>query len=285
MESKTKSLLLIASAVTTTMVMPASSYAATLSFSQLNFNLEDFNLTPLENNNSNFGDNVAISGDETSTVTAEFDGGLDLIFDGTSNLITGSPQSQAMGEGNNYFGLSPLSSQAVGDFSIAANESFRFDFQASLNVENTVTLPDTGSVQTLAGASFFLVDTDTEEILDFFRVVGEVKTNLLGGENLDNEDVLFREGSPNVSFSQAVLDDSFGGLEESAQATVTGSFNRVFETDTDFTLFVNSVNRSCVQAPITSTPCEQKIPEPSTVGALACFFVGLGVIRFPRRIR
>jgi len=284
MEIKTKLLFLGTSALSSNLVITPTSYATTTSLSELNFDLKDFNQIPLENNNSNAGDNIAISGNKTSTVTAKFDGGLDFVVNNSTNFITGDSQSQAFGEGTKYFGISPLSSQALGNYSLGGNESFSFEFEATLKINNSVTTPDTGSIHTLAGASFFLVDSKTQDTLDFFRVVGDVKTNLLGGENTTNQDILFREGSSNVSFIQAQADKSFGGLTESAQANVTGSFNRFFDTPTDFTLYVNTINRSCVQTPVVANPCVQ-IPEPSTIGALACGVVWLGILRFAKRLR
>ena len=254
--------LALAPAVATSTIFASSANAATFSFSQVSLELDNFNQSPQDISADTDVSSIAISDDGLVTADVNFDS---IFFaDSSQVFINSESESSASGEGDRFFGQAQFFSELVGIFDVSASQDLEFDFEVSLNLENSVESPQSGSISTSGSASFFLIDNFSQEFLGIFDVFGALNTNLTN----DPGDIspLFQI-SDNILVTDVFSQNSFGDLQESAQASLEGSFQQGFDDDTQLALIAFTTSESCVQAPQADDACVQ-IPEPSNILAL-----------------
>ncbi|NET11370.1 MAG: PEP-CTERM sorting domain-containing protein [Symploca sp. SIO2B6] len=118
----------------------------------------------------------------------------------------------------------------LGNFAIGANDVFSFNFFGGVSVNTSVDQPSKEAATAFSGAGFLLFDiTDAANpiLLDSLGLFGRTST-------ADNNDILdFAFDSPsNISISNSSFDRQFGGWVESANASVSGMYQRTFSSDT-----------------------------------------------------
>ncbi|MCJ8282411.1 MAG: PEP-CTERM sorting domain-containing protein [Rivularia sp. ALOHA_DT_140] len=203
-------------------------------FSQDPFQISTFaNSVPLV-----FGEGDIASADAEADAFAEFL--TSPVSASNSNL------SKAFGDNRSYLAVADSESEIIGNFEIAAGTNFSFDFTADLNLETSIDNPTLENSRADGDILFLLVDTGNDTVLDFFNLAGSL--NALG-----DDDSVDLEVSENVTLDKPSINTNFGGLDESLQASVSGSFNRNFANQTNLALIEYKLNTVLVKAPESST--------------------------------
>ncbi|MBD0261537.1 MAG: hypothetical protein ICV78_02135 [Tolypothrix sp. Co-bin9] len=241
-------------------LVTAPSQAATFAYSEGNFNFTNINKTPLT-----FGTYT-----DTNTIAIANGGMVDTLALAKANFLALSPKastsslSLAWGEGRDYLAQAESEARVIGKFVIDANTPFSFNFTTDLNLETSIDNPRAESARAAGDTYFALIDTDNESILDFFSLMGNLNT--LG----DNDFIEFQK-SDNVTLNNPVITSNFGGIQESATASIQGFLQRSFANKTNLALVEVKRNQATV-----------KVPEPSINLAL---LLGFGVIAFARKAK
>ena len=142
----------------------------------------------------------------------------------------------------------------LGDFSVGANESFSFNFSGGLALNTAVDNPVTEVATTFAGIEFALFDTTNTAnpiLLDRLALFGTTNS----ANDNDVLELIF-DSPDHIGFSNQSLNRDFGGLVESAQATVSGRYQRTFATPTIVSLqevkTSNATSNTAIPEPTTS---------------------------------
>ena len=222
-------------------IASAPALAATLAYSGADFLLNNFSHSPTGTTtdvNVNTFTNAAPGSSINTSAEAM------AIFLGQNPLGYNTTLSMGIGEGNNYLGKADSKAKVVGNFLVGQNESFKFDFYGNLELRTSI---DTfwGESANAAGNIYFLVldatDSKKIDILDYFLLTGNLSTP-------GKPDYLFAKNSPRVKFDSLSKDKKFGGKEESALASVAGSYQRYFKKPTNLTVVEVKENRTKQQA-------------------------------------
>lgn len=267
------SLVATTSLVSSLFIANKPALAATFSFSETILELNNFSVSPQNPFADSSTKAVAISGGNGDVVQANAEGSLFFEADSDSAFINTDLYTDVSGEGDDFFGFGESSSLAIGSFSIDPNQILSFDFNLNLYAFNEVDRLLNSSVSTFSGVEFLLFDDITNNLIGDFTAITNLDTNL--AENINN-DFISVEGSENVFFEGSSVED-FEGNIESAELFLEGSFEQFFNNTTQVRLEVASLNRSCVQAPLTDDPCT-KVPEPDNAIILILGFLGLGLV-------
>lgn len=153
--------------------------------------------------------------------------------------------SKAFGDNQAYLASAESESEVIGDFEIKAGNNFSFDFTGNLNLETSIDNPLIENAVSTGEIFFGLWDIDNETLLDNFSLIG----NLTGK---DDNDFIELDKSNNVNLNEN-FDTNFGGLEESIEAPIKGSYKRFFANDTNLRLVEFKLNTAIAKAPEPST--------------------------------
>ena len=252
----------------------AATFASSSSSSGAILNIDNFNIAPQNPSSDTFSQAVAVSGSDNAKATADATAYVRFEANSDSAFLNTAITSKASGSGNNYFGFGESSSFAVGDFFIDASQTLSFDFQVSLDASNKLDSLNGSSISTFSGVNFFVLDNSTDNVVGAFRAISNIDTNLAEGAG---NDASFSQTSSNVILSDITSNASFGGNQEFAELSLQGSFTHTFNSATQVRLEVETLNRSCVQAPQTDDPCT-RVPEPDNAIALILSFLGVGLL-------
>ncbi|GAA6621937.1 hypothetical protein [Scytonema sp. NUACC26] len=249
-------LLLVTPLIASSSVLAAlPSYAASLALSEGAVEFTRFSQNPSE----------VVSDADIDTFEIARDGKVDAVAAADAVFVAASPTasnfslSRVLGEGTDYLGLAQSTAQVIGNFAVDAGTSFSFDFTANLNLAASIDYPLLESASASGDISLALLDTDTQSIIDFFSLQGNLSFQ-------DNNDFVALDTSENIVLSQPVTTYRFGGNEEFATVSVQGSLQRSFANNTNLTLVEVKRNQARVQA-----------PEPSTTLALLFLYGTFGV--------
>lgn len=266
------SLLTTTSIISSIFFTNLSAKAATFSFSEASLLLNNFSINaqnPAANSNSR---TIAISNHNPGGTETDAEANIAFVANSENDFLRTDLYSETSGDGNSFFGFGEASSSAIGNFAIAANQTFSFDFTTSLALFNEVDNSLEHSISSFGGVDFFLFDHNTNDILGNFSAISNLDTN--PAEDINND--FIQVNGTNVVISGDKFED-FEGNIESADVLVNGSFERLFNTATNVRLEVTAFSLSCVQAPLTSDPCT-RVPEPNNTATLLLGFLGLGLI-------
>jgi len=238
------------------MVAPAAN-AATLAFSDASAAFTQFSLIPeFQEVSTNTDTNtIATDGEVSANSDAE------AIFFATPPEAANFSFSKVEGNGAEYRGVASSQAKVLGSFFIpqdAKDKAFSFDF--ALNLSLFAEIDDaTFESASAIGAIAFLVyggsDPANLSLLDFLTVKAFVNT-------AGNDDVLELDQTANITLVNNILSSNFGGLQESAKASINGSYRRLFDGETYITLVEAKSNVASAEA----------VPEPTT--ALAALISG-----------
>lgn len=251
-------------------------YAATLANSEALLRIDDFNILPQNPDADSDRDAIAFTGNDDSIADANGDGTLAFVIDDSNTFLDLDFNSNASGEGSDFFGLGFASSFASSTFLVNTNETLSFDFTVSLALESLVDSALDGSINNFSGVSFALFNDLNNSFLGEFRAIGNLDTNLADGINNDSI-----TATSNLNFNITSFDDEklFGGNQESASIDITGNIQQTFLSPTQVRLEARTFNRSCTQAPQTSNPCQRTaVPESNTVVGLIFSFLGMSFL-------
>ncbi|AFY52962.1 PEP-CTERM putative exosortase interaction domain-containing protein [Rivularia sp. PCC 7116] len=255
-------LILVAAPVLASSVLAISpSRAATFALSAAEFEFENFSQSPSGVLASTDTDTFSFEENGVAEATAE----ANAIFLQSTEGGTNFNFTEAFGENQEYLAFAESESELIGSFEIEADNSFSFDFVANLDLATSIDNPPSENARAAGEISFFLFDIDNNTVLDSFDLIGNLTTE---GDN----DFVALQASDNVNFNQESVNPNFGGLEESLEASVEGSYKRLFTRNTNLALVEFKQNRVLVQA-----------PEPSASLALLVSSGVIGVIMKRRR--
>lgn len=270
--------LLFTPLVATSVLFTSPSQAATFAFSDGDLSFTNFSgvlFTEFDSDNNG----------ETEGITLGKDDFVGLQNHPVVETKTFPPQaftdvvSSVSGEGRNYTGFVKSDSAIVGNFDIAAGQTFAFDFSSFLNLGTKIDAPPAENAQANGDIAFSLFDTsDISEqalpnfianLLDnpsginrnpfsFFSIVGNVST--LG------DDSIISQNSQDIALIDNLKSVNSGGNEEFAKASFAGSFQRYFGNPANVTLIATRRSQARVKA-----------PEPSTSLALLLFLALLAI--------
>lgn len=262
--------LLGTSVVTSSVVAALPSQAATLSSSIGLANFINFNLVPFEISSLTNTKTLVLTELGSTIALAEADANF-TVSPSVSAYLNSTNISN--GEGEQYLGLAQTQSQIIGNFLVAANEYFYFDFNAFFNLEASITNPNLESAYANASIFLLLVDTSNQTVYDFFGIFSNLTTQ-------KDRDFLELQSSEAIQLTE--IDNSSQnilGLQKSLQISVAGSLQRFFTSPTELTLLAVTSNEACVEAPQIPQRCVQA-SEPSNTLALMFFlsFTGIGCI-------
>jgi hypothetical protein len=218
------------------------SHAASLVLSEGAVEFTRFSQSP-----SDSGSDVSVD-----TFTIARDGNVnafstaDAIFDAAIPRAFNFSSSQVLGEGLNYLGLAESTARVIGNFAVDAGTPFSFDFTANLNLLTSIDPPFLKTASASGDISFLLLDTDTQSLLDFFSLQGNLSFP-------DNDDFVAFDAGENVTLSQPVTSFRFGGNEEFALFSVQGSLQRSFANNSNLTLVEVKRNQARVATPEPTT--------------------------------
>jgi hypothetical protein len=259
------------------------SNAATLANSEALLRIDEFNILPKNPDADSNRDAIAFTGNDDSIADANGDGTLAFVIDESNQSNTFLDldfNSNASGEGTDFFALGVSSSLVNSTFVVDSNEILSFDFTVSLALESIVDNVLDGSVKNFSSVSFALFDDLNDTFLGEFRAIGNLDTNLANG--IDNDTIF---ATSNLNFNIISFDDEqlFGGNQELASIDLTGNIQQTFTNPTQVRLEARTFNRSCTQAPQTEDPCiKTTVPESNLVIGLILNCLGMGLF-FERR--
>ncbi|KAB8331206.1 hypothetical protein SD80_027185 [Scytonema tolypothrichoides VB-61278] len=241
----------------------APSQAATLAYSQGDFNFTNFSQTPLGIGTDTNANTVTIG--NGGIVVALAQGAATFVTSPTPPEASNFSLSQALGESRDYLGEAESQAALIGNFVVNAQTPFSFDFTTNLTLETSIDNPPAENARAAGDIFFALIDTTNNTVLDFFDLTGNLET--LG----DNDFIAFQK-SDNVTLNNPVTTSNFGGNQESATAFIQGSVQRSFANETNVALVEVKRNRARVIA-----------PEPSTSLALLSFCSIIGLVGKAKR--
>ncbi|MGB3654347.1 MAG: hypothetical protein WBA41_24495, partial [Rivularia sp. (in: cyanobacteria)] len=239
-----KKLLVLTTPVLASFVSISPSRAATFAFSQGNALFSEFSQSPSNVATDTDTETLAIGGMVQAMAEAE------AIFLVEPAVAFNSSLSKTFGESQDYLGVAESEASVIGNFDIEANTKFSFDFISNLELATSIDNPPKESARASGDISFALVDTQNNDVLDFFNLVGNIVTE-------SDDDFVALQKSDNVILSQAFGAPGFGGLQEFLAVSIEGSLQRYFADKTTVALVEVKRNRA-----------EVKVPEPSSTVAL-----------------
>lgn len=260
-------------------VLSTPSRAATFASSTAEFSFSDFSQSPFETVTSTDTDSVARAIDGVVEADSDANASFKVV---RSPFARNSFFNEASGEGVDYEGFAESEASILGSFSVAANSTFSFDFSGFLKLLTEIDNIATESANAFGGIAFGLFDVTNPDVspleLDFFELFGNLNTPGDG-------DFLEFNTSEFVALGPLNRSTNFGGNEEAAIASITGSYRRYFERDTVITLF--EIKQGA--ATVNSQPEQVSVPEPSSIVALmavvgsSIFYSGKAVSRSARK--
>lgn len=230
------------------------SEAATFATSNSFFSFDNFSQIPDSVSSSTDSDTTSISSGDGSVI-AEAE--AFALFERDPAFSINTAVSEAFGEGSNYLGIAESNASILGQFEVAANTNFAFDFSGFLDLFTSVDNPRSEKAQATAGIAFALLD-QAANVLSSFELFGTLSTP-------DGDDELFVESTPDLAWDIGNA-DFFSGpdkLEERAFVEVFGSYSEQFTTPKQLTLVEFKLSETFVS----EEPAAQT-PEPGTLLAL-----------------
>ncbi|MDY6899633.1 MAG: PEP-CTERM sorting domain-containing protein [Cyanobacteriota bacterium] len=244
--SLTQKFFLVAAPVLAASILGVSpSRAATFASSTSEFEFNNFSQPP--STVETFTDTNAVPQVFGEDGIAETKAEADAIFVQVPPIFGANVNlSEASGENQTYSAFADSESRVVGNFEIQADTIFSFDFITDFNLATSIDNLPSENARASGDISFWLLDIENNTILDSFNLAGNIVTK---GDN----DFVELQASDNVSLNEPFINPNFGGLEESLEVSLSGSFERTFANQTNLALIESKRNTVLAKAPEPST--------------------------------
>ncbi|MEH1810443.1 PEP-CTERM sorting domain-containing protein [Nostoc sp.] len=205
---------------------------------------------------------ISTGGQVTADSNAEAKFNIDA-----NNSASNLSFSQAQGQGDGYTGSAESFAAIIG-YDFIVDKEFSFDFSGLFNLKTSIDDAVTERANASGEFLYKLLDSDTGEVLDSFKISGNLST-------IGNNDAFVFEPSSNITFDSKTSDQYFGGTQEYALTSFKGKYSRTFDKSTRLLLIESKSNQVSVYT----------IPEPSTIlGSLfSCAMFGAVSIRKRKR--
>jgi hypothetical protein len=243
--------------------------AATLSLSGGSLGLSNFNQSPQSTSSATNTNTFTAAPNALDTANALGNSEANFIS-APSPAVSNDSVSLALGQGGSYRSLGQSQTQNLGTFSVGANQSLSFNFESSFILQAAADNPSLENANSIGNLSFTVSDSGSQYIYGSFGLSGNVSTQ-------NNDDSLnFQVGNNITLASPPNLQSAFGGNQESAQASASGSFNYFFTQPTTVTLFAFTNNEANAQA----------VPENANPIAFVMFgLMGIGLKAWRTRVK
>jgi hypothetical protein len=237
-------------------ISPSS--AAIIAGSTVEVTIDNFSHRPKGNGTftNTYTETTANSGSVISQANAE----AVVISKAHVLLAANLSQSKVQGDGSNYSGLAQTQAIVIGDFDIAPDETFSFNFHTVLELFTSVDNRQSERASTSVTISLGLINTVTNILLDSFQLAS----------GLDSSSGLYVDLSGSNSFNPTKINLNFMPEGSAAKSLLytSGGYSRTFDSGTNLRLV--QVNNNMAEA--------EAVPEPSTLLGTA-IFLGLFVSR------
>ncbi|MCC5651675.1 PEP-CTERM sorting domain-containing protein [Nostoc sp. XA013] len=259
-------LALVTPAIATSILATSPSQAATIAYSESRFNIDNFSSSPssVRTLTDTVTEAISTGGQVSADAKAEANFNVDA-----NNSASNWSFSQAKGQGDGYTG-SAKSLAAIIGYDFTVDKEFYFDFSGLFKLGTSIDDAFTERANARGELLYELYDSDTDELLDSFKIYGNLST-------LGNNDAFVFEPSSSITLdsSQTSRKNSFGGKQEYASTSFKGKYSRTFDKLTRLTLVESKSNQVNVYT----------VPEPSTIlGSLfSCTMLGAASIRKRKR--
>jgi hypothetical protein len=234
------------------------SSAAIIAGSAVEVTIDNFSHRPKGNGTftNTYTETTANSGSVISQANAE----AVVISKAHVWLAANLSQSKVQGDGNNYSGLAQSQAIVIGDFDIAPEETFSFNFHTVLDLFTSVDNRQSERASASVTISFGLINTVTNILLDSFQLAS----------GLDSSRGLYLDLSGSNSFNPTTINLNFMPEGSAAKSLLytSGVYSQTFDSGTNLRLV--QVNNNMAEA--------EAVPEPSTLLGTA-IFLGLFVSR------
>ncbi|PZV20504.1 MAG: hypothetical protein DCF21_04715 [Leptolyngbya sp.] len=261
------------------MALSVPAQAATFSGVNVGIRFDNFSHPALSTETNAFTDTLAISSGGSvlalSDAEAVFISGLEA---GTETTASNFIVSHAAGSGGNYFGLAQSEASLVGNFALAAQETFSFSFDGFLGLATAVDNATYESAFALGFLGFSVLGNSGHAdspslLLDQLGLLATLDTPGTQDVFDTNLFALFLAGDTgNIVINSLNLERQTGGLEEFRYVEFSGRYSRTFDEDT----LVSLVETKAGVAEV------QQVPAPSLLWGLMAYG-GLGVFGKLRR--
>lgn len=245
-------LLIFAPVLASTVVTASPTQAATVALANTQLFLSRFSQNPISGFTITDTKTTAISQGGIVTTNANANSFIQ------PNPTVGLTVSNSLGSGKNgaYSGQAISNSAIRGDFQIPDNTLFYFDFNASSLFFKSIDDAQREKADSSGNISFFLIDTATNQTLDYFNFEGSLGTG-------NNPDTIKYNTSANIFLTNTIPVNNYGGNQKFINSFVAGSVQRYFPNRTNVALV--GVNQNIVSVD-PSTP----VPEPSITLGFFC---------------
>ncbi len=153
-------------------------------------------------------------------------------------------ETSGIGSEGAFEGSATSETQVIASFSVAAGETFSFDFLTDLLVEaKEIDNPDAEYTQALLNIGFLVLDTSDPnniQLLDY----GDIWAYLISSEQIGGLEVDFSNNFILEDYGDFIDIDGDNG-DDLISSTNLGTYQRTFDNDTNLTLF--KVNYSAVE--------------------------------------
>lgn len=242
----------------------APSSAATLANSAAEVTIDNFSHRPGDTGTSAITDTDTTSFD--GLAIAEANANAAFIVNCQQLLAQNLSETKVSGGGDRYSGLAQSQASVIGDFSLGAEETFSFTFQAILHSLISVDNPESELASASGKISFWVIDTVTSILLDSFELVSGLHSangillNVSGTEGFQDTKINFSPPSE-ASVTQSLL-------------SASGVYARTFNSATQLRLV--EVKNNIAEA------AAEPVPEPSAILGTAMF---LGLLFKSRKFK
>lgn len=253
-------------------------WAMSFANAETTLTIESFSSFPLAVETFTWFDTEAISG--SGRVESSADADADFVIDqllGTSIAMT-SVVSSVEGQNGSYSGFGQGVAQAFGGtFSVDTDETFSFNFNATLEANASVDAPEVEQATATSEVFWGLYNNegfDPSNFVDTIPIAFLSISNTLDTLGQNIEPIV--EFSSGVTFKTNTVFLSPIALDPQASAIAKGSFSQTFSSPTTFTLVASTANRSA-SSRIDNDSTGTAVPEPSMTLALLLLAGGGGL--------
>ena len=244
--------------------------AMTLAGSQGSFSFSNFSIAPVSTDSSATTFTNTVGSDSGTIAIADADAIFTTLPNaGASNFIANSVFSSTLPSS----ALARSEASIIGNFEIAANQVFDFDFLSNIDLFTSIDRPtDLAAASLDIQYSLFAFDpaTSTLNELDFFTLAGNISTpNGADGFSIDN--------SSAIALTLANIAHNTGARQttEDISGQVAGSYRRLFDRSATLTLAEVKAGTATVETQAVA------VPAPDIIWGIGAF----AAIAFAKRKR
>lgn len=240
-----KHFLLIATPAIATLIASVPAQSATLASSEAKFQLENFSINPKEifTDVGAFTETISPSGIGGATADASAEANFERFDNPRQTSANNNSFSKVTGERADDIAVAESIAGVIGyNFLVPKGTTFSFDYSGFLELLTSIDNPVEESAVSEGLVSLMLYDEKDGSLLDSIYLKGKIATP-------NNGDFITYKNAGNFSIANALTQNSFGGVKESARMDVNGRYSRMFALETSLRLVEFKSNHAAVAVP------------------------------------